>query len=123
MKRFLISLFFVLIIAGCNNEKVIQPDTPVNASWLMKLQIDNKDYGRFQSLFYEGAEENVSKETFQQFGEITTSGTNFKNYELLTFENGEMLLVEFAPKQDNDDVYKIVNVKLVPNEMKSLFRE
>lgn len=32
-----------------------------------------------------------------------------------------MLLVEFQPKKDDEDEYKIVNVKLVPDEMKVLF--
>ncbi|MFT4416213.1 hypothetical protein ACLM5H_20320 [Fredinandcohnia humi] len=101
----------------------MEPDTPMNASWLMKLSIDNQDSSAFQSLFYEGAEENVSKSTFQKFGEITTAGTGYRNFELLTFENGEMLLVEFAPKTEAEDWYKIVNVIEVPDNMKTLFEE
>jgi hypothetical protein len=31
-----------------------------------------------------------------------------------------MLLVEFAPKPQDEDNYKIVNVKVVPDEMKAL---
>jgi hypothetical protein len=123
LKKIIIILFSALLLVGCNNEKKVEPDTPMNSSWLMKLSIDNQDYSAFQSLFYEGAEENVSKSTFQRFGEITTAGTDFKNFELLTFSNGEMLLVEFAPKTEDQEEYKIVNVIEVPDNMKTLFAE
>ncbi|MEQ6389273.1 membrane lipoprotein lipid attachment site-containing protein [Bacillaceae bacterium S4-13-58] len=121
MKKLILALIFVFLLAGCNNEKVVQPDTPFNAAHLLKFQIDNQNYSAFQSLFSEETEDAVSKKTFQQFGEISTSGANYKNFELLTFDNGEMLLVEFKPKLDNEDEYKIVNVQVVPKEMKELF--
>ncbi|WP_064092657.1 putative periplasmic lipoprotein [Rossellomorea aquimaris] len=122
MKKRMIALIFVFILVGCSNEKVIQPDTPSNVTQLMKYQIDNQNYSAFQSLFSEGTEDTISKETFQQIGEISTAGANFKNFELLTFDNGEMLFVEFKPKLENEDEYKIVNVKVVPEEMKELFK-
>ncbi|MEQ6378599.1 hypothetical protein RZN25_17475 [Bacillaceae bacterium S4-13-56] len=119
-KIVVVGLLCLIALVGCSNERV-EPDTPFNATHLMKFQIDNQNYSRFQSLFYEGTEDNVSRDTFQQFGEISTAGANFKNYELLTFTNGEMLLVEFKPKLEDEDEYKIANVKIVPDEMKALF--
>lgn len=121
MKKRLFAFLFVSILAGCSNEKVV-PDTPFNATHLMKFQIDNQNYSAFQSLFYEGSKDTVSKENFQQFGDLSTAGANYKNFELLTFDNGEMLLVEFKPKLDSEDEYKIVNVQVVPEEMKALFK-
>lgn len=50
-----------------------------------------------------------------------TSGENFKNYELLAFDNGDMLLVEFKRQLDNEEELKIVNVIRVPDDMKELF--
>lgn len=123
MKKFTIVVMLLLLLVGCSDEKAMEPDTALNAAWLMKLNIDNQNYDSFKSLFFEGAKDNVSRETFKQFGELTTSGTNFKSYELLTFDNGEMLLVEFAPKSEGDKHYKIVNVKEVPEGMKVLFED
>ena len=34
-----------------------------------------------------------------------------------------MLLVEFAPQTKDDEDYKIVNVKKVPDNMKALFEQ
>jgi uncharacterized lipoprotein NlpE involved in copper resistance len=121
MKKIVVGILLILLIlVGCN-EKVMQPDTPLNATNLMKFQIDNQNYSAFQSLFLEGTEDAVSVDTFQEFGEISTASANYKNYELLTFSNGEMLLVEFKPKLEDEDEYQIVDVKRVPDEMKSLF--
>ncbi|MFC4560176.1 hypothetical protein ACFO3D_18630 [Virgibacillus kekensis] len=123
MKKIIIGgILCLLTLAGCDNEKVVKPDTASNASHLMKLQIDNQNYSAFQSLFYEGTETAVSIDTFQEFEEISTAGADFKNFELVTFTNGEMLLVEFKPKADDEDEYKIVNVKRVPDDMKALFK-
>lgn len=123
MKRVILFLALIMIISitGCNQKKIMVPDSPMNAAYLMKFHIDSQNYKAFQSLFYEGTEDTISKETFKHFDDLTTSSSNWKNYELITFSNGEMLLVEFAPKQEKEDEYKIVNVKEVPDEMKELF--
>jgi len=123
MKKIAIVLVLLFLLLGCSNEKTMEPDTLMNASWLMKFNIDNQNYDGFQSLFTEEANDSVSRDTFKQFGELTTSGINFKTYELLTFENGEMLLVEFAPNLEEDEHYKIVNVKVVPEDMKEIFED
>ncbi|MDF2607138.1 MAG: hypothetical protein K0S34_1333 [Bacillales bacterium] len=110
---FIVALAFTLI--GCSNDKIVQPDSPVNTSQLMKL------YSGFQSLLSEGKKEAISEDTFKKFREITTAGSNHRTYELLTFNNGEMLLIEFEPVIEEGRDYKIVNVKIVPQEMKELF--
>jgi hypothetical protein len=99
----------------------VQPDSPINASQLMKLHINTQNYSGFQSLLSEGKKEAISEDTFKKFGEISTTSAEHKTYELLTFENGEMLLVEFEPVIEEGKDYKIVRVKIVPKEMKSLF--
>lgn len=72
-------------------------------------------------MFSEGREDIISEETFESFGELSTSGANFKNYELLTFDSGEMLLIKFKPQLDNEEELKIVNVIRIPDDMKELF--
>ncbi|MDF2947483.1 MAG: hypothetical protein K0S51_2162 [Bacillales bacterium] len=116
---FLITLAFTLV--GCSNGKIVQPDSTDNAALLMNQSIVNQNYNAFQSLLTESKKESISEETFKRFGEISTSSANFKTYELLTFTNGEMLLLEFEPVMEEGIDYKIVSIKIVPEEMKTLF--
>ncbi|WP_147393789.1 hypothetical protein [Ammoniphilus oxalaticus] len=116
-------VIFLFTLFGCSSEKIVRPNTPMNAAHLMKLRIDFQDYSDFQSLFGEGYEHVVSMEDFQRFGEITTAGAGYQTYELLTFENGEMLLVAFLPSSGEEGQYKIVNVQIVPEEMNPFFKK
>ncbi|QFG00989.1 hypothetical protein PB01_20545 [Psychrobacillus glaciei] len=122
MKRqFAVLLLLSLLLVGCSDEERVRPDSPMNAASLMKYQIDIQNYDGFQSLFYEGAENSISEIEFNHFKDILIEGSNFKDYELITMENGEMLLVEFAPLLDNQSEYKIVNVMIVPKELRQIF--
>jgi len=109
------------LLVGCSDDEQVKPDSPMNAAFLMKYQIGSQNYDEFQKLFYDSTEDTISKDEFDQFKEISTAGANFKDFELITMDNGEMLLVEFAPLLDDQSEYKIVNVKLVPEEMRALF--
>ena len=120
MKK-LVFILSVILLTACNSDQPMKPTTPTNTAQLMKFHIDSQNYDYFQSLFSEGREDIISEETFESFGELSTSGANFKNYELLTFDNGEMLLIEFKPQFDNEEELKIVNVIRVPDDMKELF--
>lgn len=51
---------------------------------------------------------------------FTTPGADYKNYELITFTNGKMLLINLTPENENGE-YKIQDVIEVPDNMKSLF--
>jgi hypothetical protein len=120
-KQFALLLRVSLLLVGCSDDERVKPDSPMNAADLMKYQIDIQNYDGFQSLFFEGAENSISEVEFNQFKDISTEGSNFKDYELITMENGEMILVEFAPLLDNQSEYKIVNVMIVPKEMRKIF--
>ncbi|MGM0523974.1 MAG: hypothetical protein ACQER2_08030 [Bacillota bacterium] len=120
MKK-LVFILSVILLTACSSDQPMKPTTPTNTAQLMKFHIDSQNYDYFQSLFAEGREDIISEETFEGFGEVSTSGANFKNYELLTFDNGEMLLIEFKPQFDNEEELKIVNVIRVPDDMKELF--
>ena len=47
-----------------------------------------------------------------------STGTSFKTYELLGFDNGEMVLLNLTP----DAKYEIQDVVIVPDELKSIFK-
>ena len=124
MKRkgmILVGLAVVLCLAFVSCQRVVKLDTPANAAWLMKLAVDTGDYQHFQSLFSETRKDAVSEEAFREMGEITTAGMGIAQYSLLTFENGEMMLVRLAPETKGE--YKIEDVMIVPDDMKALFDE
>ena len=62
---------------------------------MLKLSIDQNDYERFNSFFSEGRKNVVSKETFEELSNITTGGGDYSLYEVITFTNGEMLLIKY----------------------------
>ena len=112
-------LMICFIFTSC--EKTVKPDTPQNAGWLMKLAIDYDDYEEFNNLFSQGAKGTISKESFNEMQNITTAKTEYTHYQLLTFENGEMLLVRLTPEKVNGE-YKIEDITIVPNEMNEIFK-
>lgn len=116
----LISILMIcVVLTSC--QKTVKSDTPQNTGWLMKLAIDNGDYERFNNLFSEGRKDIISRESFDEMKNITTAGTGHTHYQLLTFGNGEMLLVMLTPEKINGE-YKIEDVIIVPNEMKGIFK-
>ncbi|MCA1030919.1 hypothetical protein LCL95_07800 [Bacillus timonensis] len=90
----------------------------------MKLAIDNNDYASFDSLFADGRKGSISEMEFKELKGITTAGAGYKSYELLTFENGEMLLVKLrlTPPHENNKI-EIEDVIIVPDDMKELFND
>ncbi|MCP8616280.1 hypothetical protein [Salirhabdus salicampi] len=120
MRNIIVMIPFIFILFSCNNEKLLEPDTPTNASTLMKHQMNIDHYDGFKALFYE-QEVSISNITFKELQNITTTGTRYQTFELLTFDNGEMLLIEFVRNLEDNEEYQIVNVKKVPDEMKELF--
>jgi hypothetical protein len=111
----------IAIFVGCSN-KTLKPDSPDNPAWLMKLAIDNNDYESFASLFSESRTGSISKSDFRELQDITTAGTEYKSYELITFENGQMLLVRLTPSDNNKEI-KIEDVIVVSDEMKEMFKD
>ncbi|WP_078379961.1 hypothetical protein [Sutcliffiella halmapala] len=120
MKRMLVVLSLLLLIgAGCSSNQTVNPDSPKNTAWLMKLAADNNDFAHFESLFSEGRKVAASQESFDQLRNLTSAGTSYASYELLTFENGEMVLVHLIPMEDGK--IEIQDIIFVPKEMRELF--
>ncbi|WP_336990161.1 hypothetical protein [Bacillus infantis] len=69
------------------------------------------------TLMAEGRKAKISDELLQQMKVRMSSGTSFNTYELLKFENGEMVLLHLTP----DDRYEIQDVMIVPEEMRGVF--
>lgn len=88
----------------------------------MKVSIDQQDYKRFNQLFSEGRANSVQKNEFEGLKTLTSARTVYTNYELLRFDNGNMLLVRLTPPNEDGEI-EIEDVKIVPEEMKSLFAD
>ncbi|THE13577.1 hypothetical protein E1I69_06585 [Bacillus timonensis] len=89
----------------------------------MKLAIDNDNYRSFSSLFAEERKGSISESEFKELQELTTAGSSYERYELVTFDNGEMLLVKLRITPPNEESeLKIEDVIIVPDDMKVLFK-
>lgn len=107
-------------MTGCSQQD--KPSSKENTALLMKLAIEQQDYDSFNSLFSEGRRGSISEDEFMELREMTTAGADFKSYELVTFENGEMLLVRLTPPNKNKEI-EIEDVVMVPSELKEFFSE
>ena len=67
--RFLAILMFVILVtSGCSEkQKPVQPDTPANTAWLMKLAIDQGNYERFKELFADGRKDVITQGTISSY--------------------------------------------------------
>lgn len=122
MKKFIIGLIIAssLALISCEESKILKPNTPTNAAYMLKLQINADNYENSKKLFTKEREEALTKEKFKELKSLVTAGSSYVLYETITFEDGEMLLVRMtADKVDGE--YKIEDVTIIPEEMKELF--
>lgn len=58
-------IFSVCMVASSGTqEKIVNPDTPVNAAMLAQFDIDNGNYDAFNRLFSQGRQNSISEERF-----------------------------------------------------------
>ncbi|MBM6618002.1 hypothetical protein [Bacillus suaedaesalsae] len=121
MKLRILFIFLMLsVILGCTQK--VQPNSPENTALLLKQAIAHQDYESFTSLFSEGRKGSFSKDEFAKLQALTTAGIDFKTYELITFENGEMLLIKITPQNEEKEVL-IEDIQVIQQEMKELFTD
>ena len=120
--RFLFSLIIVstLFLISCNKDMALKPDSPVNTSIIIKNYIDAGNYEAFKGMFSEDLENSISTEDFRKLKDISTAGSSHNLYDIITFENGEMLLIKFSSIEVNGE-YRVEEVLQVPEDFKTLF--
>ncbi|TYS17505.1 hypothetical protein FZC78_06405 [Rossellomorea vietnamensis] len=91
---------------------------PVDVGLSFKEAVRVENYKMAKTLIAEGRQEHISEETLKKINEVMSAGTGFKTYELLEFDNGEMVLLNLTP----DAKYEIQDVTIVPDELKSIFK-
>ncbi|MGD6878435.1 hypothetical protein [Bacillus infantis] len=84
---------------------------------MFKEAVRTENDQQARTLMAEGRKAEISDELLQQIKVRMGAGTSFNTYELLKFENGEMVLLHLTP----DDRYEIQDVMIVPEEMRGVF--
>lgn len=122
----ILTMLTLTTLPGC--QSALRPTTPINTSFLLTQYLESENYALFNSMVSELSQENISEADFKQLvqlkksGQSSTPSTSFQLYTTLTFDNGNMILVNFVP-DPIDGKYLIQDVTLVPDEMKSLFEQ
>lgn len=91
---------------------------PTEVGILFKEAVRTEDYTLAKRIVAQDRDEYVTEETLKKINEIMSSKTSFKTYELLEFDNGEMVLLNLTPNNE----YKIQDVTIVPEEFKAVFK-
>ena len=99
-------------------EKNDDNDGPTEVGILFKETVRTEDYTLAKRIVAQDRDEHITEETLKKINEIMSSNTNFKTYELLEFDNGEMVLLNLTPNNE----YKIQDVTIVPEEFKGVFK-
>lgn len=99
-------------------EKNDDNDGPTEVGILFKEAVRTEDYTLAKRIVAQDRDEYVTEETLKKINEIMSSKTSFKTYELLEFDNGEMVLLNLTPNNE----YKIQDVTIVPEEFKAVFK-
>ena len=91
---------------------------PVEVGLSFKEAVRVENYERTKTLMAEGQQEHISEETLKEIHEAMSASTSFKTYQLLEFNNGEMVLLSLT----TDAKYEIQDITIVPDELKSIFK-
>ncbi|WP_430787442.1 hypothetical protein VBD025_16465 [Virgibacillus flavescens] len=119
VKNLVIALSVCLNIALCFllfNEAGNEGPVDVGLAFKEAVRVDN--YELAKTLFAEGRNQYITDETLKKVNEIMSGGTSFHTYELLEFDNGEMVLLTLTP----NGKYDIQDITIVPDELKAVFK-
>jgi len=119
-KKRIISIIFLIIIlstTACQKTN----NTPLYASMSMQVDMEHLNYEEFTDAYAIGEESWISEEQFNEVKGLMTSQAGHETYELLKFDNGEMILVEFATIPEKGE-YIIQGIKIIPEEIKEFFK-
>ncbi|MGM0805998.1 MAG: hypothetical protein ACQET8_14725 [Bacillota bacterium] len=90
----------------------------VDVGLAFKQAVSVKNYDLVRTLLAEGRKKQMKDEDFKKINDLMSAGTTYKTYQLLEFDNGEMVLLHLTPT----DKYEIQDVIIVPEGLKSIFK-
>lgn len=110
------------LVIGCSNNNESQnPYSPENTVQLLTESLKSGEYDLFEDIISKNGKEEIGKEDFEELKGIYEEPYRLENFEVITFANGEVLLVLLSPKDENNKVLirKIIHV---PEEYKQIFK-
>lgn len=115
-------VLLLLLLTSCTFEDGMKADSPDNAGIILKQAISSESTELINELMVAGRKGTISKEQLKAMKPVMTAGAILRTYELLEFDNGEMILV-FLSKNPDSDLYEVADFRIVPEEMRELFDE
>ncbi|MFC4323096.1 hypothetical protein [Litchfieldia salsa] len=100
------------------NEATRVDPGPVDIGVAFKDAVRYEEYSLAKTLMAEARVEHISEEILKEVNEIMSASTSFRTYELLEFDNGEMVLLNLTP----DNKYHIQDVMIIPDDQKRIFK-
>ena len=118
----IIILVVVVILASgsCGLEKAIKADSPENLANLTKKAITENRFTDLQDMFTDATREKIDQKTFDALYKATTAKALFSDYVLMRMENGQLVLL-YVTGPDDEGMYKLQDVRLIPTEQHDLF--
>ena len=116
-----ITILLGLILFTSCSKPVLKADNPGNTAIALQNYLKAGNIESFAELFSESRKNSVTTDQFDELKKNATANTDYKHYELVTFSNGEMMLVLLTQDKINGE-YKVEDAKKVPDEMKDMFK-
>ncbi|WP_349410601.1 hypothetical protein [Pseudalkalibacillus sp. SCS-8] len=95
----------------------VKKEGPVEVGLSFKEAVRTENYGSVDRLIAEGRNQHITEDLLIKVNGLMSGGTSYKTYQLLKFDNGEMVLLNLTPNKK----FEIQNVVIVPEEQKSIF--
>lgn len=118
IKKIFVVLIFSLMIAllvSCSSSQL----SPNAKAISLKQSLTFDEFDKFQTLFSEGKRSTATKELFEKLKEINSARAEYKSYSVIALDNGEMLLVNLTPNEEQ----AVQSITVIPQEYKVLFSE
>lgn len=109
-----VSLMITLLVS-CSTPQALSNGTAIS----LKQSLNFDEFDKFQTLFSEEKRSTASKELFEKLKEVNSAGAEYKNYTVISLDNGEMLLVNLTPNEEQ----AIQSITVIPQEYKFLFTQ
>ncbi|MBB6452622.1 hypothetical protein HNQ94_001068 [Salirhabdus euzebyi] len=106
------------ILFGCLffNESIKKDPLDVGLSFKEAVRVEN--YALAKTFIAKGRDEYISDEKLKKVNEVMGTGTSFTTYELLEFDNGEMVLLNLTTNNN----YEIQDIIIIPEDLKFIFK-